>query len=148
MVLESSESSVIYLGRIPHGFYESEMNSYFSQFGTIKNLILMRNRRGASKHYAFIQFESHQVAKVVQETMDGYLLYNHLLICKVINKNTESLFKSKFRRLPHNKIERQKVNREKSEEEILKGVKRLKESRDRKRRELRDKGIEYEFEGY
>ena len=30
---ESDESGVIYVGRIPHGFHEYQMKSYFSQFG-------------------------------------------------------------------------------------------------------------------
>lgn len=39
------ESAVVYLGRIPHGFYEAEMHGYFSQFGVIKNLRLARNKK-------------------------------------------------------------------------------------------------------
>jgi nucleolar protein 15 len=36
---------VIYLGRIPHGFYEEQMQSYFDQFGTITKLKLYRNKK-------------------------------------------------------------------------------------------------------
>lgn len=76
-------SNVVYLGRIPHGFYEQEMTSYFSQFGGITALRLARNKKsGASKHYAFIQFDSCSVAAIVVETMHNYLLSNRLLQCK------------------------------------------------------------------
>ena len=83
-VEKSVASNVVYLGRIPHGFYEQEMSSYFSQFGTITALRLARNKKsGASKHYAFIQFDSCSVAAIVVETMHNYLLSNRLLQCKL-----------------------------------------------------------------
>ncbi|KAF3159461.1 hypothetical protein TWF106_002757 [Orbilia oligospora] len=76
---------VIYLGRIPHGFYEDEMRAYFSQFGTIDRLRLCRNKAtGKSKHYAFIQFSSVEVARIVADTMNNYLLYGHILKCKLL----------------------------------------------------------------
>jgi nucleolar protein 15 len=79
------ESRVVYLGRIPHGFYEVEMSSYFSQFGRITRLRLSRNpRTGASRHYAFIEFESAAVARIVAQTMHNYLLMGHLLQCRVV----------------------------------------------------------------
>ncbi|KAK6517229.1 hypothetical protein TWF506_007097 [Arthrobotrys conoides] len=79
---------VIYLGRIPHGFYEDEMRAYFSQFGSIDRLRLCRNKAtGKSKHYAFIQFSSSEVARIVAETMNNYLLYGHILKCKVLSES-------------------------------------------------------------
>lgn len=39
------ERGVIYLGHIPHGFYEEEMKSYFSQFGTVTRLKLYRSKK-------------------------------------------------------------------------------------------------------
>ncbi|KAI5401282.1 hypothetical protein KIW84_065942 [Lathyrus oleraceus] len=38
-------SPVLYIGRIPHGFYEKEMEAYFAQFGTIKRLRIARNKK-------------------------------------------------------------------------------------------------------
>ena len=37
---------------------------------------------GNSKHYAFIEFEHEEVADIVAEAMDGYLLFNHILKCE------------------------------------------------------------------
>lgn len=39
-----AKTGTIYLGRIPHGFHEEEMKSYFSQFGEISRLRLSRNK--------------------------------------------------------------------------------------------------------
>ena len=76
---------VVYVGRIPHGFYEHEMREYFKQFGTILKLRMSRNRRtGASRHVAWIEFESAIVAEIVAKTMDNYLLFGHILKVKVI----------------------------------------------------------------
>nr|AFK44118.1 unknown [Medicago truncatula] len=77
--LENS-SPVLYIGRIPHGFYEKEMEAYFGQFGTIKRLRISRNKKtGKSRHFGFIEFESPEVAKIVADTMHNYLLFEHLL---------------------------------------------------------------------
>lgn len=36
---------VVYLSHIPDGFYEEEMNSYFSQFGRVTRLNLVRSKK-------------------------------------------------------------------------------------------------------
>jgi len=55
---------VVYVGHIPHGFFEPQMNRYFSQFGTVEKLRLSRSKKsGNSKGYAFVQFKSLAVAR-------------------------------------------------------------------------------------
>jgi len=39
------QCGVLYLGHIPHGFYEDQLRSYFSQFGTVTRLRLSRNKK-------------------------------------------------------------------------------------------------------
>jgi nucleolar protein 15 len=39
------DTGVVYIGRIPHGFYEHEMRSYFTQFGDITRLRCVIHRR-------------------------------------------------------------------------------------------------------
>ncbi|KAG9663084.1 hypothetical protein KCU95_g19084, partial [Aureobasidium melanogenum] len=52
---EENTPGVIYIGRLPHGFFEAQMREYFSQFGDITHLRMARNKlTGRSKHYAFI----------------------------------------------------------------------------------------------
>lgn len=61
------------------------MKKYFSQFGKINKLRLSRNKKtGASKHYAFVEFASTEVADIVARTMDNYLMFGHILKCKLI----------------------------------------------------------------
>jgi nucleolar protein 15 len=42
---EKEEPGVVYIGRIPHGFYEKQMKAYFAQFGKVKRLRLSRSKR-------------------------------------------------------------------------------------------------------
>lgn len=38
-----SSRGVVYLGHVPHGFYEQEMKSFFSQFGKVTNINIPRS---------------------------------------------------------------------------------------------------------
>ncbi|XP_076341879.1 MKI67 FHA domain-interacting nucleolar phosphoprotein-like [Tachypleus tridentatus] len=61
------------------------MYKYFSQFGKIKNLRLGRSKKtGGSRGYAYIEFQCDEVAKIVAETMNNYLMFDQLMKCKFI----------------------------------------------------------------
>lgn len=71
--------------RVPRGFFEAQMKKYFSQFGRVNRLRLSRNKKtGASKHYAFVEFASSEVADIVARTMNNYLMFGHILKCHLI----------------------------------------------------------------
>jgi nucleolar protein 15 len=145
---------VIYLGRIPHGFYENEMRAYFAQFGTVTRLRLSRNKKtGHSKHYAFVEFASAQVAEIVAESMNNYLLYNHILKCSVIppEKVHAELFKGAnrtFKVVPYQKLAREQHNGPKTAEQVRKQQERLVEQENKKRQKLKEMGVDYTFQGY
>ncbi|WVQ65141.1 uncharacterized protein L199_003314 [Kwoniella botswanensis] len=144
----------LYLGRIPHGFYEDQMKSYFSQFGDVTRLRLARNRKtGASKHYAYIEFSSASVAQIVAETMNNYLLMGHLLKCEVIpeDKVHEKLWvgaNKKFRKIPTARVEKQKHEKERTDEEKEKANKKLVKKEEARKRKIKDSGIEYDYPGH
>ena len=87
------------------------MKAYFKQFGDINRLRLSRNKRtGAVKHYAFVEFASAEVADIVARTMNNYLMFGHILQCRVIPTAQvhPDLFKgagTRFKRDPRNKKE-------------------------------------------
>ncbi|KAK2490217.1 hypothetical protein MC885_010396, partial [Smutsia gigantea] len=71
---EKLTPGVIYVGHIPPALYETQIRTYFSQFGTVTRFRLSRSKRtGNSKGYGFVEFESEDVAKIVGETMNNYL---------------------------------------------------------------------------
>jgi nucleolar protein 15 len=47
---QDTERGTLYIGRIPHGFYEGQMKEYFSQFGDVTRLRLARNRKVRKDH--------------------------------------------------------------------------------------------------
>ncbi|KAL9609901.1 MAG: hypothetical protein Q9167_005346 [Letrouitia subvulpina] len=141
---------VIYVGRIPHGFYEAQMRQYFSQFGTVLRLRLSRNRTtGASKHYAFIEFESTEVAKIAAEAMNNYLMFGHILKCNIVPHEQlhENLWKGAnkhFKKVPWSKIEGRKLEAPVGREQWEKRVEAEKERRKSKGEKLKEIGYEFE----
>ncbi|TIA81789.1 hypothetical protein E3P98_01851 [Wallemia ichthyophaga] len=148
---KKNKRGVVFVGHIPHGFYENEMRAYFSQFGDITRLRLSRNKKtGKSKHYAFIEFESLEVAEIVAETMNNYLIENRLLVVEVLDDKdiNEHLFKGanrKFRPTPTDRIERLNFNKEKTEEEKQKAVSKYQKALEKKQQKLDKKGIDYKI---
>jgi len=148
----TQDRGVLYLGRIPHGFYENEMRGYFSQFGDVTRLRLSRNKKtGRSKHYAFIEFDSSSVAKIVSETMDNYLLMGHILICKVIPKEDvhPELWvgaNRKWRVVPRDRVARVAHNKERSQEERGRVEDRLIRRQEKKKARIAKAGIKYNFD--
>nr|ASF90242.1 hypothetical protein SPAR06313 [Bartheletia paradoxa] len=150
----TDKTGTVYVGRIPHGFYEDQMKSYFTQFGDITRLRISRNKKtGASKHYAFIEFASAAVADIVADTMDNYLLDGHILKCKIVpqDKVHESLWigaNRKYRAVPQDQITRGLHNENKSEEQKRAIANKIMKRQNAQRRKLASLGIDYEFEGY
>ncbi|TBU24013.1 hypothetical protein BD311DRAFT_767293 [Dichomitus squalens] len=148
----TEDRGVIYLGRIPHGFYEDQMKAYFSQFGDVTRLRLSRNKKtGKPKHYAFIEFDSSSVARIVAETMDNYLLMGHILTCKLIPKDQvhPELWvgaNRKWRPVPRARVARVAHNRSRTEDELEKAEARLLKRQEQRKRKLEEAGIKYDFE--
>ena len=142
---------VVYISRIPHGFFEKQMKAYFSQFGGIKHLRLARNKKtGKSKHYAFIEFESAAVADIVAKTMDKYLLFGHILQARRVPSEQiqEGLWKGsngRGRVMPRNKIEGRKLREGMDREGWEKRVLREGERRKAKAEKLQELGYDFEM---
>lgn len=127
------------------------MRAYFSQFGPINRLRLSRNRKtGKSKHYAFLEFESAAVAKIVASTMNNYLLFGHILKCQYAPPEQlhADLWKGankRFKAVPWNKIEGRKLGMAMGREGWEKRVETEKKRREEKSEAMKELG--YEFEG-
>ena len=46
---EGDGAGVVYIGHLPHGFYEEQMTGYFSQFGAVTKVRVARNRKVSFK---------------------------------------------------------------------------------------------------
>ncbi|PIL29820.1 hypothetical protein GSI_08027 [Ganoderma sinense ZZ0214-1] len=148
----TEDRGVLYLGRIPHGFYEDQMKAYFSQFGNVTRIRLSRNKKtGKPKHYGFVEFDSSSVARIVADTMDNYLLMGHILTCKVIPKDQvhPELWvgaNRKWRPVPRDRVARVAHNKPRTEEELEKAETRLLKRQEQRKRKLEEAGIKYDFE--
>ena len=146
---------VIYIGHLPDGFYEEAMSGFFAQFGDVLNLRVSRSKKtGRPRGYAFVQFESDEVARIVVKTMHKYMLYGKTLVCELLEPARVHAAmwdgaNRKFRRVPWRKLAREAHNAE------GKTGKALGKQRARRRRNERDRraklaalGIDYDFAGY
>ncbi|TXT04959.1 hypothetical protein VHUM_04042 [Vanrija humicola] len=151
---KSAETGVIFLGRIPHGFYEEQMKEYFSQFGDVTRLRLARNpKTGASRHYAYIEFSSLPVAEIVADTMNNYLLLGHLLRCNVIPSDDVHAelwvgANKKFRKVPRARLEKVRQDKPRTAEQKEKANANVLKRQEERRKKIKAAGIDYEFEGH
>ncbi|EDV20991.1 uncharacterized protein TRIADDRAFT_6541, partial [Trichoplax adhaerens] len=145
---------VIYVGHIPHGFYEEEMKGFFSQFGDINKIRLSRSKRsGRSRGYAFIEFSNQDVATIVAETMNNYMMCGRLLKCQLMKSESvhPETFKGanrKFRKINWRELAKKQANAPKTDQENTKVVNKLIKAENVRRKKLQKLGIDYQFPGY
>jgi len=139
---------IIKLSHLPYGFFENQLKRFFTQFGDIKRLNLVRSRKtGNSQGRAYIQFNDPIVAQIVADTIDGYIMFSHVLKCVVVGEeNYEKKFWDKVKRPrepPHKRHARKLLYPKTSEQEASRRQ-RL-SNKDRKRRNLIElTGVTYE----
>ena len=128
------------------------LTGFFDQFGLVTRLRVSRNKKtGKAKHYAFVEFQSPEVAAIAAEAMDNYMMFKQKLKVHVIKSADlhPLLFKGanrKFRAIPRQKLSRDQHNRERTAEEEQTRVKRT-IAKDRQRQQrIKAAGIDYEYE--
>jgi len=138
---------VIYLGHLPYGFFEPQMRTFFSQFGEVTQLRLSRNKKGKSRHYAFVEFLDPVVATIVADTMNGYIMFTRMLVCKVVPP--EKVHPKMF--MTRKKQNSQSLNRQRTAKTHVRDPKdslnKLLSKEEAKRKKLEAIGIEYNFPG-
>lgn len=127
------------------------MKAYFSQFGAINRLRLSRNKKtGASKHFAFIEFESSEVAEIVARTMNNYLMFGHILkVRKIPDEQVhKDLWKGagkRFKVIPRAKLAARDLAQPKGRDYWKKKVESEEVSRKEKAEKLKELGYEFEM---
>ena len=94
----TEQSSIIYLGHLPNGFYEPQLKKFFMQFGIVRKLKLFRSpKTGGTRGFAFLQFESAETAQTVADAMHGYFIHDKQLVSHVVPtaKHHEGMWKMK-----------------------------------------------------
>ncbi|CAF1087110.1 unnamed protein product [Adineta ricciae] len=145
------QPGLIRLSGLPYGFFERELYSYFSQFGDVTRLKLVRSKKtGGSRGYAYIEFEDEDVARIASETMNGYLMFRSLIKSRVMDRSkidTDKLFQN-WKRIFTVKTPKQKralYNRLKSDEQLAKSTQRRARKLLKQQEKLNAAGIKYEL---
>ncbi|PNW79833.1 hypothetical protein CHLRE_08g368500v5 [Chlamydomonas reinhardtii] len=150
---DTAQARVIYVGHIPHGFFEKQMLGYFSQFGKVTRVRLSRSKRtGNSKGYAFIEFQHPEVARVAAEAMDGYFIFKQRLSCKLMPpaRVHPMLFNGanrKFKVIPRRTVERKRHEKERTPKEQAARIAKLIRRDKLRQKKITEAGIEYEYAG-
>lgn len=151
IVSEKRKPTVLYIGHIPHGFFEDQMRGFFSQFGAIKRLRISRNKKtGKAKHYGFIEFESPAVTEIVAGCMHNYLLFEHILQVQLVppEKIHPQLWngsKRNFQPLKWQRIQMKHHNRERTAEEQARLMKATLKKDAKRRKKIEAAGFEYDY---
>lgn len=112
----SPHRGVMYIGHLPHGFYEKAIRGFFSQFGTVLRVRVARSKKTSrAKGYGWVQFANDAVAHIAADTMNGYLLFGRLLDVHLVpaERQHERMWHGAnrvWRRIPWRVIERQRHN--------------------------------------
>ncbi|XP_013881530.1 MKI67 FHA domain-interacting nucleolar phosphoprotein [Austrofundulus limnaeus] len=143
---------VIYVGHLPLGLCEPQLRSYFQQFGRILRLRLSRSKKtGRSKGYAFVEFECEDVAQIVAETMNNYLMGERLIKCQLIppEKVHEKMFvgaQTVFKKPSNPAVAR--YNKQRSQQQLTAMTERLLRKESKLRKRLAAQGVDYDFPGF
>jgi nucleolar protein 15 len=110
------QTGVIYVGHLPYGFVEDGLKEFFTQYGDVSKVKLMRSKKSArSKGYGFVEFKDPEVAKIAAVSMNGYLMYGRPLEVRYIEPSERNKFQlirsdKKFKFVPYQIIYRNAVN--------------------------------------
>lgn len=144
-----SDRGILLISHLPPGFLEPQLKRFFTQFGQIKRLRLIRSKKtGGSKSYAFIEFELKEVAAIVCQTMHGYMMFGRVLKCQILTHKDvpEGLF-SNYVKFPKRNYSvdkaRQRYNNLDSELTEAQASRKL-EKEDERRQKIKAAGIDYE----
>lgn len=149
---QSLAPGVLYVGHLPRGLCEPQLKSYFQQFGKVSRLRVSRSKKtGRSKGYGYVEFECDEVAKIVAETMNNYLMGERLIKCHVIppEKVHKKLFVGSmkvFKKPKQPAVSR--YNKELPVDDMKKLGEKLLSKESKLRKRLAAKGIDYDFPGF
>ena len=74
------------------GAYSNSVAGFFSQFGTVTNVRVSRNKKtGKAKHYAFLEFQYPDVAATAADAMHDYMLFTQKLVVRVVPEKVKTL---------------------------------------------------------
>ena len=154
-VQKPRRKGIVYVGHIPHGFYEEQMKQYFKQFGNVTRVRVARSKRtGKSRGYGYIEFLHPQVAQIAAESMNNYLMCGRLLKATYIPPEKQHIgffagvnwSENKYPKLKNRRKTMLCKNRVQNAEDYEKYVKKSLNNLSMLESKLQDKGISIKFQ--
>lgn len=127
------------------------MKAYFTQFGDVTRLRLARNKKtGASKHYAFVEFGSQEVADIVATTMNNYLMFGHIMKMRFmapeqVHKDLWKGAGKRFKIIPRAKLAARDLAQPKGRDYWRKRIESEEKARAEKAEKLKEVGYVFEM---
>uniref|UniRef100_A0A7E4ZT44 RRM domain-containing protein n=1 Tax=Panagrellus redivivus TaxID=6233 RepID=A0A7E4ZT44_PANRE len=89
-------SPFLRITNVPAGFVEEPAFNYFSQFGKVSKVVVLRNERGAFSGVVYVGFKVKEVAAVVASTLDKSLMgpENLIHVKHLTNKEVPDVVKT------------------------------------------------------
>lgn len=148
---DAGDRRVIYISRLPNGFYEPQLKKFFSQFGRVIAVALGRNpKTGKSRHYAFVEFARQDVAEIAAAAMDRYILGGHRLQCTLANEEKTEVMRN-IKKIPEVGDRSRQIEFSERTAASLEGktydviVEKLKANQEKIKAQLDKAGVTYEF---
>ena len=149
-----AEKGIVYISHLPYGFDKEQLKKYISQFGEILRIKVPRSKKSnRMKGYTFIEFNTNEVASIVANALNNYTMFGRILKarCLKLEELRHNVFKgwnrkTVFKNGPKKFIS--KYNAPKTTIEKALKVRKLVNAEQRKRDQLKELGIKYEFPGY
>jgi RNA recognition motif-containing protein len=142
--IKTPPSNVLYIGHLPKHFEEHELLQFLKQFGSVLHVRLKRSKKtGGSRGYAFVQMASAAVAATVADTLSGYLVGGKRLVCHRVPP--EQVHKKMLYNIQRKKPSRDRPER--SLEKMKQITQKMLAREKRKRAQLAEMGIDYDFPG-
>lgn len=148
------DATVLFIGHLPNEFEERDLKNFLQQFGKLVNIRISRSvSSGKSRGYAFVRWDDAETARIVAETLHGYLIGGRKLVCHTVPNPKKHMFYNTDKVIQRRKLKR-KVEEKKRATALQDSGKikeitaRLIKREHKKRAKLEELGIEYEFPGY
>eukprot|EP01071_Lankesteria_metandrocarpae_P002517 Lankesteria_metandrocarpae@DN2382_c0_g1_i2.p1 len=84
MVAPALSGGVVFVCGLPSGFDQDALRAYLRQFGKVRRLNVMKNKRGTSRGFAFVEFGDREVARIVAESLSGYIMFSKTLKAELL----------------------------------------------------------------
>ncbi|KAJ1960943.1 nucleolar protein [Dispira parvispora] len=89
-------TAIVFLASMPHDLTVPMLYKYFSQFGRVTRALIPDSKNDGKASHAYISFASQEVAKVVVDTMNNYMIDGKLLHCSLVSEADHPKIISKF----------------------------------------------------